>query len=899
MVIFASLLGSRLLIFLKKQLNTRLPRKQVHRMVGYSFMACLLMLSACKLPDTNKFKIAWHNLIARDNIWFNANESVKETKLTLRNQHEDKFDRILEVFPYGTEAQKKALTSTMDEAIKRAQKIMARHYISRWMDDAYMIAGQSQYLKGDFNTSIETFQYLNTRYRNSPLRFEAMLWICMNYLALGKTEDAESLMSLIKSEKKFPPGLLSVREAMQTQIEIKLEKYKPAAHHLKAAIHELGPLQKYEKGRYCYILAQLYQKIELYDSANYYFKKCIKYNPPYEMAFNAKMNLAKAYNANKPGEARAIKRYLKRMLKDDKNISYFDQIYYELGLIALREKNEPEAINYFRWSAAASKGNKDQKTKTFLALADYFFGRKPRPDYRNAQMYYDSAASSVSKDHPDFDKIMDKKAVLGDLIKNLLMIEEQDSLLKLASYPADKLDKLIDKVIENQKLKKEQNEQNNPLIQNTPPPNAGSSGSGFYFSNPALLASGQADFMRRFGDRKNTDFWRIAAKAADVQNMDNNQENPDDTSSEAIGPEDQQENSLYKNAGAEKKKILNKIPFTAKAKSEAEQKIADAMANVGSIYNENLSDYEAAADILKDLMIRFPKYKGMDKVLYQLYKISKELKEDEEAEKYKKMLLEKYPLSNYTKILTGQMALSGLTEAGKEVVAYYNETYQLYTNGKYREVVSRKKEADQKFAKSTLQPKFEFLYALAIGKTDSIQLFERQLSFVSGKYPGTEEAEKASRILEIIKKRRENPVTKDTLDSEKKTDQVKEQKKKANYISEYSSHFYFVMLVPSQFKKIEDLKVQISDINQAGYIFDNLEVKHLFFDQTYQMIRVVEFKDRASVVKYMEDIKLRKSMFDNLGISDYKLFGITEENFMTLFSSKDWETYLEFFAAKF
>ena len=65
------------------------------------------------------------------------------------------------------------------------------------------------------------------------------------------------------------------------------------------------------------------------------------------------------------------------------------------------------------------------------------------------------------------------------------------------------------------------------------------------------------------------------------------------------------------------------------------------------------------------------------------------------------------------------------------------------------------------------------------------------------------------------------------------------------------------------------------------------------------MIRVVEFKDRNAVMKYIEDLKLRKSMFEELGIMDYKMFGITEENFMTLFSSKDWETYIDFFATKF
>lgn len=864
-------------------------------------LAFFLNISSCKLSDQSKLKIAWHNLIARDNIWFNASEKIKETKITLRKQQEDKYSKILDVFAYGSEIQKKATTADMDESIKRAQKIIAKHYISKWMDDSYMIIGEAQYLKGDFASSIETFQYLITKYNKSTLRFEATLWICKNYLALNRVDDAESLAGLIKSDKNWPKNLYAEREALAAEVELKQEKYKPAAHRLRAALGYLSNNRRYEKARLSYILAQAYQKLEQYDSANYFFKKSISYNPPYEMAFYAKMNLAKAYNANKPGEARSIKRYLRNMLRDDKNIQYFDQIYFELGLIALREKNEPEAIKNFLLSAQSSKGNKDQKAKTYLALADYFFNKKPKPDYKNAQSYYDSTAQFVTKENPDYDKILEKKSVLNDLIKNLLVIEEQDSLLKLATYSNAKLDLLIDKIIEDNKLKKEQtNNQPSNINLNQPSPATTFTSSGFYFSNPGLIASGQADFIRKWGDRKNTDFWRIASKASEyLSSQTNNSQNPEDTASGEENSKSESNNPLYKNAGAEKKKILNKIPFTDKDKKEAELKIAEAMANVGYIYNENLSDYIEAEDILKNLMIKYPKYNKMDKVIFQLYKINKELKNEDEAERYKKMLIEKYPNSDYAKILNKQGIKDKYSETNKEVVKYYEDIYAAWVKQDYAYVKSRKLEADKNYPNNGLQPKFEYIYALAVGKTDSLSKFENQLSFVEKKFNGTEESEKAHRMIEAIQKYKKGINKIDTVIEEKKTEEVKVKKQKADYKSQYSSRYFFVLLIPAKGVKIEPIKNMLSDLNQTGYVFDNLETKSMFFDDDYQMLRVVEFKDKQTVQKYVEDIRQKKNVFEEMGILDFKQFGISEDNFLLLYNTKDWESYIEFYSKKF
>ena len=75
------------------------------------------------------------------------------------------------------------------------------------------------------------------------------------------------------------------------------------------------------------------------------------------------------------------------MLKDTKNEEFKDQIYYALAELALKEQDEPLAIDYLKKSTKFSVSNDKQKGLSFLKLADIYF---EQPHYINAQAHYDS-----------------------------------------------------------------------------------------------------------------------------------------------------------------------------------------------------------------------------------------------------------------------------------------------------------------------------------------------------------------------------------------------------------------------------------------------------------------------------------------------------------------------------
>ena len=76
-------------------------------------------------------------------------------------------------------------------------------------------------------------------------------------------------------------------------------------------------------------------------------------NPPYIMAFNAKISRALSYQSG-AGELKTIEKDLRKMLKDDKNNDYQDQIYYALGNMYFKENNESLAIENYLLSLKIS-----------------------------------------------------------------------------------------------------------------------------------------------------------------------------------------------------------------------------------------------------------------------------------------------------------------------------------------------------------------------------------------------------------------------------------------------------------------------------------------------------------------------------------------------------------------
>ena len=732
---------------------------------------------ACNPTKDKWLNRKWHTLTGHYNVYFNAEQKFLESVQGFEQGVPNDFNKILPVLIFPDEAASKGQGANMDEVIKKTSTAIQNHTVGAYTDDCYLLMGKAQFYKGDYFAALETFQYINTKYKDGDLNKVATAWIAHCYFALKKTGEAEAVMGLLINEIA-PLKLLGKKKgaekaqnkaakitkqhkqfiyATAAHIYIEQEKYNLANDRLKIALE--NTTNKPQKIRFNYILGQLNLLTDSIANAKQHFSKVLKLLAPYDFEFNANLNLTRTYNPANKSEVKQVKRNLKRMLKDDKNEGLYDQVYYELANIELRDKDIVNATKHYKLSVANSTKNQNQKALSYLALGNIYLNE---PNYKLGQAYYDSAASVIPKDNKDYQKVQDKKTVLSELIQNILTIETEDSLQKLSKLSTAELEKKVDGWILAQKLKNEQdakNEQKRKEIEEqaelnkpvggglTALPNIGGGNAQWYFYNTNVAAAGQQEFFgaRKWGKRDNDDFWRIASKEktksndsekADEKSGDSTQNN--NTKNTTNKQESDDEEKPKPTLSQERQEWVKNIPYTNEEKQKSTDRIIEAYYNLGVIYDVKLKDDKEAIKSFTTLLSRYPNNKYEAEVLYYLYKLYSNQKETAKANKAKDDLITKYPESNYALILQNKTPVNTEELANKEVLKAYEHCYSLYQAGNYAEARSAKLEADKKHSGNAIQAKFDFLYALCVAKTDSLPAFKFELEEIVKAYPKTE-----------------------------------------------------------------------------------------------------------------------------------------------------------------
>ena len=137
------------------------------------------------------------------------------------------------------------------------------------------------------------------------------------------------------------------------------------------------------------------------------------------MAFNAKMNLARSSDSGSKLGKKA-KENLVKMLKDEKNKEYLDQIYYTLAEISLNNADTNAAIENYFLSTKNSVNNDAQKALSFLSLANLQYANK---NYVATKNMYDSTVFYMSENHRNYIESSENQQVFTDLVYHINIVE--------------------------------------------------------------------------------------------------------------------------------------------------------------------------------------------------------------------------------------------------------------------------------------------------------------------------------------------------------------------------------------------------------------------------------------------------------------------------------------------
>ena len=857
---------------------------------------------------------SYHNLTSRFNGYFYAKESLKEGTEKLYQNHVDHFDKLIPVFNYTDLKESQSITAEMDKAYKKASSVIERHSIlikgqehCNWIDDSYLIIGKSHFYRHNYIDALEVFDFMQSQYKKLPSHYEAMLWSFRCQNEVGTSAIAEEIMDQIRYDKKFPEKLRGEYYAICADYYCKKDDYSFAIENLTKAI----PLtkSKREKTRYTFVLAQLYQKQGQLKKASKYFAEVVKMSPPYEMAFSAKINEARCFDVSS-GSTADLKKRLKKMLRDDKNIDYQDQIYYALAEIADKEKQREVAIDYLHTSIAKTTTNTYQKGMSSLKLGDIYL---QIPDFKGAQAYYDTAVGLLNPEYPDYEDIVTKSKSLTGLVKDINTIEREDSLQGLARLDEGARSKMLDKLeakakadAQEKKEKEEEAKQNAASqIPSSMTTGGGAPGGGmgfpggtgergWYFYNQQTLSFGFSEFQKKWGNRKLEDNWRRSNKQQQTLNDDfgNPTSQAGDTANGgASASADKAKGGLVYR---DKASFLKDIPLTEQALKKSNDTIVNAFYDMASIYKDQLNFNDKSIQSYEELLRRYPDNRYKLSCYFQLYQAYTQAEDEPNALKYKNILLNDYPNSDYALIIKDPNYGKNKAFSKSEATKYYEQTYKYFVEQNYAQVLLNCATSDTLFPNSKYKPKYDFLKALCIGKTGTLDEYIKALRLVVAKYPKDEVKPRAADMVEVLLKLQAPAKdTKAVADTGKKA-------AVALYNFNPDVEHFCVILLPSAGVNVAKQKADISDFNEENFGSAQLNISDLVFNNEQQMISVKSFPNKTKAMEYYGVLKANSSLFKDIPNPEkFKILVISSDNYPLLYNKKDIANYEAFFGQKY
>ena len=880
----------------------------------------------CSTEKDALINVGYHNMTARFNGYFNARVLMDEALESYRQGTKEDYTKILPIELYPSQEDVSKIQEPYETALEKCEKVILRHSMPsssnsknksvehcRWIDDNWFVIGMIHYTKREYSKAAEIFKFIQETemYRDQERVHEARLWLAKTYIAQKRYPEAKRILSQAKidmesaaAEKKkkreklskferkrrkrqkkldkknnvkkpapFPEDLKDDYELTTAEFYIAQEDYKKAVPHLEKAISLTKKRKK--RARYMFVLAQILQKMGDGERAAYYFNKVVKSPAPYEMRFQAQINKALSL----PTGGQSIRQELTKMLKDEKNLEYKDQIYYALAELEMKSGNKDQAIVYYTQSAFHSINNNRQKGISYLKLGDIYFEDR---DYLKAQKYYDSTVQALPDDYPGYEQIEGKAEGLSELVLHYETYIFEDSVQQKAQLSPKELEKTLKQQIKDMKeaeAKRKAEEERRLLAQQKRIRTAGAntgSGSKWYFYNQKVLASGFNDFRANWGQRVLEDDWRRSTKTSY-------------NTGEGDGFEES-DSAIVEVDSLTVESLMADLPLTEEAMDSSNNRLMNALYMLGIIYKEQLKENQEAITYFSKVVNRGVEHPRVLPAHYQLYLLHKN-SNPSKAEGHKSVILNEYPDSEIAQILKDPDYLKEKQEKEKEELNEYSATLEDYRYNRYSKVL---KKCNQVIAEDTTNEylnKYYLLKAFCIAKTQSgnVNAIKEPLQELYDMSPESEEGKQAKIYLDKLDR---------GLNIVKPEEQV-EVPNQSPYIYDEDMEHYFVLVFPKDAGRINATQIKLSNFNTDFFKSERLSIIVTQLG-TNQLLVVKKFADQDKANNYKMSFN-SVSARPTLGkmAEEYDHFLINAQNFTKLFEAMDLQGYLDFYKEKY
>lgn len=880
----------------------------------YIVLAMLaVVLMSCSTQKNTWSTRTFHQIKTKYNIYYNGQLAFKDGEEATREANEDDYSTILNLYPVSNHEAAQSATSQMDRTIEKCRKCIKLHSIkarpkvdhdkkrkdpeyAAWLEqeefnnqmgNAWMLLAKAEFHKGDFIGSVSTFNYIIRHYSHDvDMVACCQLWIARAYAEMGWLYEAEDMLAKVQIEnlsRKNAP----LYAAASADILLKTKQYKEAIPFIKITLP--NEKRKENRPRFQFVLGQLYQMQNDKKNAQLAYEKVLKMQPSNEMDFNARIRQAQMEDNPK-----AAVKALEKMAKQDKNKEKLDQLYGAIGDVFLLRQDTANALKYYELGIEKSTENGLTKAHVLITAADIYYQQR---NYVLASPYYKEALQIISAESEDYARIQRLSETLDALVVEYTVVQLQDSLQHLATLSEVEQRVVVDSIIarliraeeeEKERLAQAEREaENNSGTRSVNTANMlGGAGAGqWYFYNPQLLRSGKQTFRTQWGNRTLEDNWRRMSKATSSSIFDDTSEWDEELDSDSIASDS---TALAANVPVETDNhkpeyYLQQIPRTEADIQQSNQLIADALYNMVYIYRDEVGDRQLSDETFQDFLHRFPNEPRLLDLFYMQYLTALKENRTADAMHYKAEILARFPDSNEAYIVSQPDYFDRLRRMAVEQDSLYEQTYRAYTTSQFAAVKANTTYAEEHYPLTPLMPRFLFLNAIAVAKTDGQEAFITSLRDMVTRYPDSELSAMGKDMLALMGQGAESQQDASTSSLQSRRTTLEESDQQLDTTLQFNPErampAMVLMIIPQDEKLLNDLLYEVALFNFTQFMIKDFDLKQRpMFTQEQSALQITGFISLDEAEWYKSLIDKNADLKTKLQALGVQIICITEAN---------------------
>ena len=924
-----------------KQQNT------FHYALGFVFLTIALILTGCSTQKNTAQSRWWHAFNAKYNTYYNGTLAYIDGSLEKETGNKDNYTEQIPLYTVSNKNSREIGKANFDRAIEKCEKAIHQHSIKRrpewtknrrktakdieWLSrreynpflwKAWMLMGRSQFYQGDFESAAATFSYMSRLYATQPAIYgKARAWLAKCYIEQNWNYDAEDVIRNMLRD--------SIHWRAQKEWDYTFADYYIHTGNAEQAIPYLRKVISHEmrrkqKAREWYLMGQLQASIGNKKEAYKAFRHVIRQNPPYELAFNARIAMTEVMAKDNAGKM--ISR-LKRMAASDNNKEYQDQIYYAIGNIHLSRKDTLQAITAYEKGNQKSTRNGIEKGVLLLHLGDLYWTKEKFSDARRC---YGEAIGLLDKDRKDYQQLANRSKVLDELVPYTDAVQLQDSLQQLARMSEKERNAAIDRVIDalKKKEKEERNRKaeeeaestlrqdggnfannnnfassNSPQKSNENSANTPANGQ-WYFYSPLTISQGKAQFQKLWGKRDNVDNWQrinktVVANVAGAEEMTDEQR---DSLAQAAEQEEllKQTSDSAVNDPHRREYYLAQIPFTPEQLAESNKLLEDGLYHAGVIFKDKLDNLPLSRKSLLRLVNNHPDYAHLDDAYYHLYLLYSRERKPEMAQTYLQKLKAEYPESQWTTLLSDPYYAENAKRGVQIEDSLYTLTYQAFRDGEYDKVERNAQISRNRFPDGANRDKFLFIGGLSKLNDGDIKSCLADLKEVVSKYPDSRLSEMAGMIINGVDAGRRLYGGKFDLNDVWTRRSIelndRDSTRQKGYSPERNASFVFLLAYDPDKTNENQLLFEMAKYNFTSYMARYFDINIEDLEGLHRM-QISGFNSYDEARQYANAVYQQPAIKRLLG--NVRAYVISEPNLKLLGTSHTYEEYEKFYSKHF